>query len=89
MSLRMLKLQDSLAIEKVMPRQKQIEASEVFAQHPDFCVVKLSVERRNRIGGQHRRQTGNSTGSCGLTFASSSIVLFGEGTRACSLRSST
>lgn len=50
MRLGMLKLQDSLAIEKVMPRKKQVEASEVFTKNSNFCIVKLSVQRRNGIG---------------------------------------
>ena len=50
MRLGMLHLQNSLAIEKVVARQKQIETAEIFAQHSDFCVVELSVKRRHRIG---------------------------------------
>ena len=47
MSLRMLKLQNRLAIEKVMPRQKQVETAKVLAQRSHLCVVKLREKRRN------------------------------------------
>jgi hypothetical protein len=36
MALRMLKLQDGLAVEKIVPRQKHVEPSNVFAQHFNF-----------------------------------------------------
>ncbi len=58
MGLGMLKLQNGLAIEKVMPGQEQIETAKVFAQHSHLRVVKLRKKGRNWIGGQHRRQTG-------------------------------
>src|SRR5581483_3940207 len=41
----MLKLQNGLAIEKVMPRKEQIQASEVFTQFSGFRIVELSVKR--------------------------------------------
>src|ERR1051326_3826864 len=67
-SLRMLKLQNSLAIEKVVSRQEEIQATKVLTQHFDFCVVKLREQRRNRIGGNHRRQTGKQRRQLGTDF---------------------
>ena len=45
MALRMLQLQHCLAIEKVVPRKKEIEPGEIFPEHFYLRVVKLSKER--------------------------------------------
>ena len=58
MALRMLQLQDSLAIEKIVTREKQVQADKIFAKHSDLGIVKLGKKRRNGLGTSHRGQTG-------------------------------
>jgi len=57
MALRMLQLQDSLAIEKIVTREKQVQADKIFAKHSDLGVVKLGKKRRDGLGTSHRGQT--------------------------------
>ena len=54
MALRVLQLQDSLAIEEVVAGENLIEASKVLAQDFHLRLVKLGEKRRNRIRRQHR-----------------------------------
>ena len=63
MTLRVLQLQDGLAIEKIVAGRESIEAHEVLPQESYFCVVKLSVKRRNRIRTDIAAKPGNRAGS--------------------------
>ena len=58
MTLRVPQFQHGLAIKKVVARKKLIKTNKAFAQHSYFCIVKLSVKGRDRIGFEHRRQAG-------------------------------
>ena len=57
MALWILQLQDSLAIEKIVTREKQVQPDKIFTKHSDLGIVKLGKKRRNRLGTSHRGQT--------------------------------
>src|SRR5438105_4502870 len=57
MALRILQLQDSLAIEEIVTREKEVQPDKIFTKHSDLGIVKLGKKRRNRLGTSHRGQT--------------------------------
>jgi hypothetical protein len=63
-----------------------ISDREIFAQHSDFCVVKL--RKSGEIGSPWNIEAKpGAYRQIGADFRQILDVLFGEGTRACSLRS--